>query len=93
MNFEEPENKNANIGQRSAIAYVIGPQYVDATPVNTINMNSVNLSTKIKMVSKDSIYVKNVFLSVFSHFKNLSKIFMFYSFQIVLIAYIYYPTK
>ena len=53
MNLDELENKNANIGQSSAKAYVIGPQYVDATPVNTIKKNSTNLSTKIKIVTSD----------------------------------------
>ena len=44
---DEPENKNANIGQAIANVYFIGPQYDKEIPLKNRNSNSTTLSTKI----------------------------------------------
>lgn len=72
-NLEANENKNANTGQASAIVYVIGPQYDTEIPVKNIKNSSTILSNAIYIEHSVNTYVKKVFLSVFSTFKNLSK--------------------
>ena len=67
---------NANTGQAKAKVYSIGPQYEYETPVNIISNISTNLSTARYTEIKVSTYVANVFLSVFSFFKNLSMYFI-----------------
>ena len=63
-------------------------------PEKIKNKISTNLSTAIYMESKVNIYVKNVFLSVFKNFKNLSIIFKVFSpLSKLKILHIYYPTK
>ena len=71
-NFEFPEKRNANIGQANAKVYCIGPQYDDDIPVKIIINISISLSITKYVVIRVSIYVKNVFLSVFSTFRILS---------------------
>ena len=78
-NFELHENRKANIGQQKANAYFIGPQYELPIPVNIIIKISVTLSIVKYIVSKVNINVRNVFLSVFNNFKNLSIIFKFFT--------------
>ena len=72
VNDEEPENKNAKIGQAIAKVYCIGPQYDNDIPLKNMNNNSTTLSTNIYKEMSVNIYVKNVFLFVFNFFKNLS---------------------
>ena len=75
VNDEEPENKNAKIGQAIASVYCIGPQYDNDIPLKNRNSNSTTLSTNIYIDISVNIYVKKVFLLVFNFFKNLSKSF------------------
>lgn len=82
-NLEPNPNKNANTGHASAKVYMNGPQYETDIPVNINSNTSTNLSTTKYIESRVNIYVKNVFLSVFKTFKNLSKYFkVFHHFQI-----------
>ena len=74
-NFDENANKNANTGHASAKVYFIGPQYDTEIPVKHKNNTSTILSTHIYTEINVNIYERNVFLSVFSTFKNLSKYF------------------
>lgn len=78
MNLEENEKQNAKTGQARANVYFIGPQYDKDIPVKHRNNNSTNLSITKYIVIKVKIYVKNVFLSVFNNFKNLSIYFIMY---------------
>ena len=95
VNEEEPENKNAKIGQAIANVYWIGPQQDNDIPLKNRNSNSTTLSTKIYIDISVNIYVKNVFLLVFSFFKNLSKSFKtFHHFHLNFVnIHIYYPIK
>ena len=94
QNDEAPENKNAKTGQAKAKVYLIGPQYETDVPEKNKNNSSTNLSTAIYTLINVKIYVKNVFLSVFKNFKNLSIIFKLLSpLSKIKIIHIYYPIK
>ena len=92
-NLEDDENKNAKTGHASANVYWKGPQYDTEIPVKHINNISTTLSTHTYIVSNVKIYVKKVFLSVFSIFKNLSKYFNYFTTFKIIIIHIYYPIK
>lgn len=72
-NLEAKENRNAKTGQARASVYLIGPQYDTEIPEKNIKNSSTTLSNAIYIEHNVNTYVKKVFLSVFSIFKNLSK--------------------